>query len=181
MFCVQQQKIRKVLSTFASDFNRSRMCRSPQSTQWTTGTYHTWHHFWFIRSSSVDVMGSTLRKNGDTPTAVVVERAYSVRTRSGYSWTQFDASRRGKKVLNPSRDKNARHVPYWGGGRRAYFILRSKKLKNAAVSTTVWMVETQLCKLRGAIWFLAYLWDDWKRRTRRAKIILCTLLSNCVN
>ena len=28
----------------------------------------------------------------------------------------FDASRRGKKVLNPSRDENARRVPYVVGG-----------------------------------------------------------------
>ena len=36
----------------------------------------------------------------------------------------FDASRRGKKVLNPSRHKNARHVPVprWGGGRRACYV-----------------------------------------------------------
>ena len=34
----------------------------------------------------------------------------------------FGASRRGKKVLNYSRDKNARHVPYWGGGRRTYCV-----------------------------------------------------------
>ena len=25
-------------------------------------------------------------------------------------------------MLNPSRDKSARHVPYWGGGRRAYYV-----------------------------------------------------------
>ena len=29
----------------------------------------------------------------------------------------FDASRGGKKELKSSRDKNARHEPYWGGGR----------------------------------------------------------------
>ena len=34
-----------------------------------------------------------------------LQRAPSVGRRN------FDASRRGKKVLNPSRDKNARHVP----------------------------------------------------------------------
>ena len=41
-------------------------------------------------------------------------------------WAQFDASRRRTRVLNPSRDKNARlktclrHATYWGGGRRAH-------------------------------------------------------------
>lgn len=31
--------------------------------------------------------------------------------------------RRGKKVLKPTtRDKNARYVPQWGGGRGAYYI-----------------------------------------------------------
>ena len=51
------------------------------------------------------------------PTAVTVESACLFYRR----WAQFDASRRGKKMLNASRDKNARHVPWWGGGGRAYY------------------------------------------------------------
>ena len=36
---------------------------------------------------------------------------------------RFDKSRRKeKKWLNPSRGKNARHVPQWGGERRAYNV-----------------------------------------------------------
>ena len=31
-------------------------------------------------------------------------------------------SRRGKKELKSSRDINARHAPYWGGGRRACYV-----------------------------------------------------------
>ena len=40
----------------------------------------------------------------------------------GTGQTQFDASRRGKKELRSSRDKNARHVPESGGGRRACYV-----------------------------------------------------------
>ena len=35
---------------------------------------------------------------------------------------QLDAGRRGQKVLNPSRDKNAGRGPQWGGRRRACYV-----------------------------------------------------------
>ena len=37
-------------------------------------------------------------------------------------FSQFDASRWRKKGLETSRDKNARHEPYWGGERRACYV-----------------------------------------------------------
>ena len=52
---------------------------------------------------------------------------YYVAVNSTISWkrvdpSKFDASRRGKKELKYSRDKNTRHEPWWGGGRRASYV-----------------------------------------------------------
>ena len=64
---------------------------------------------WCLTSNttSVDLMGS------ESPYGVFISQRTPA-VESGYysvGRCKYEASRRGKKVLNPSRGKNARHVP----------------------------------------------------------------------
>ena len=87
---------------YGTQYNSSiSRCRVSQQVNLNSGNYRPSQAF---QSNAINVgTRATLRRN------LSVGRHNS-------------ASRRGGKVPNPSWDKSARHVPQWGGGRRAYYV-----------------------------------------------------------
>ena len=63
-----------------------------------------------------------------------------------YRWAK---SRRCDNVPSPEKSKNGKGTYYLRLSLTEGFFIKS--WKTSAVSTTMWMVETQLCKLRGTL------------------------------